>query len=309
MIDNNILIGAEGLDGANFLAACLTMSNEVYFNKYNLKQKVEYFFKGMSDIEKKNDVPIWSDVSMLFNSCARVKNKISFSTYQSKSVYESYKLNSNSKICISKVRLPIFWPLKIQIEKKPDDPIVKLFESKYFIGLINPDLFISLRTVLIDPNVVDFSSLNTSLLTVGEFNLLPKEVQESVKYKYQSNIERLFKCDIPINHKWHMANMECDLDFMDSIKKEHKNINFYRESNELLKNKITHEWDCNWFLTEEETVEHIKVLYSEMNLGKCNEELIKKMHRIWIRRIDHIKRSYLKQFNITSININTFMNE
>lgn len=315
---NSILIGAEGLDGANFLGDCLAMSNEVYFNNFTQREKVKYFFKEMSHIEKKNEVPIWSDVSMLFYSCARENDKLSFSAYQSKSIYDSHK---STKICISKVRLPVFWPLKIQMQKNSEDPLIKLlFESRYFIGLVNPDIFISLRTILgnsdsWDPDWklwqsgprMDEHLPNLGLLTIEGFNSLPIEVREIIKYKHQSDIERLFECNIPTNHKWHMSNMECDLDFVDIVKNEYKNIELYKEGNQLLKNKITHQWDCNWFLNTEDAVENIKILYSEMNLGKCNEDLICKMHKSWIRRIDYIKRSYIKSFDVTPININTFI--
>ena len=55
---NNILIGAEGIDGANFLGACLSMNNQVYFNDCSLNEKVEFFFNAMS-IHNKNKVIIF----------------------------------------------------------------------------------------------------------------------------------------------------------------------------------------------------------------------------------------------------------
>jgi hypothetical protein len=70
----------------------------------------------------------------------------------------------------------------------------------------------------------------------------------------------------------------------------------YKKYNDLLKDKITHQWDCNWFLSEEETFENIKFLYSEMNLGECNQKLIREMYKVWIRRIDYIKKSHVKAF-------------
>lgn len=283
---NSILIGAEGLDGANFLCSCLTMSHEVYFNNYIIDDKIEFFFKCMSNLDRINDIPVWDDCSMLFNSCARSKDKLKLSTYQFKTE------NPNNKTLINKIRLPIFWPLSIHISKNPEDPLSKLFESKYFIGLVNPDLFISLRTVLIDPDLIDDSIPNFNLLTVSEFNLLSKEIQERIKLNHQSGVERLFKCEVPFIHKWHMSNMKCDIDDMNRIKRECKNIHVYKESNQLLQSKLTHEWDCNWFLSEDETFENINRLYSEMNLGKCNEKLIRKMYKVWIRRIDYVKKSH-----------------
>lgn len=302
MSNNNILIGAEGLDGANFLVSCLSMSDEVYYNNCTLEEKIEFFFKGMSNIQKKNGLPIWSDVSMLFHSCARIKNDLRFSTHQSKKLYESVKSTVNDKTLISKVAMPQPWPLKILMSKNPEDRLVKLFESKYFIGLVNPDLFISLRTLLDDKEFVDDSIPDLDLFTVQEFNLLSEEEKQKVKDNYRSGIERLFKFkpDIPTIHAWNMSNMECDIDY----KRQHDNVDvnmnvvedLYKESNDFVKTMITYEWDCNWFLTEDETFENIKFLYSEMNLGKLNEKLIREMHKTWINRIDYIKKSHIKEF-------------
>ena len=296
---NNILIGAEGLDGANFLASCLTMSEKVYFNNVNLNEKIKFFFNGMSHIPKKNGVPIWSDVSMLVSNCARAKEKLKLS------VYHSRPKTLNDKHLISKICLPIFYPLLTHSIKNSEDPLTKLIDSKYFIGLINPNLFISLRSVLIDSKLVDNTIPNFNLFTVEEFNSLPTDIKEKIKYNHQSKIEQLFNYEIHSTHKWHMSNMECYVNEMDIILQENKNLHLYKESNELLKNKITHEWDCNWFLTEDETVEHIKILYSELDLGKCNEQLIRKMYKIWIHRINYVKKSCVKAFDVASINIST----
>jgi len=304
MSNNNILIGAEGMDGANFLASCLTMSDEIYFNNCSFEEKVKFFFKGMAHIPKRNELPIWSDVSMLFNNCHRRYTRLILQNYQSKVLYESVKSTVKDKILINKVQMPQPWPLKILMSKNSQDPLVKLFESKYFIGMINPDLFISLRTVSDKQNFLGDSIYNLGLMTVEEFNLLTKEEQEKLKYKYQSNIERLFtfRDDIPTLHAWNMFNMRCDVDYgkHEDKKIEYKEITekLQSESKELIKNRITHEWDCNWFLNEDETIENIKLLYSDINLGEFNEKLIRKMYKIWIYRIDHIKKIYINEFGL-----------
>lgn len=298
MSNNNILIGAEGVDGANFLACCLTMSDKVYFNNCSLTEKVKYFFNGMTHIEKMNNLPIWSDVSMLFQNCYNLRSITTLTANQSKTTYESVKSTLNNKTLINKVCMPSFWPLDILKSKNPEDPILKLFESKYFIGLINPDLFISLRTVL---NNSDDSEFDLDLLNIEEFNLLPKEIIESIKNNYQSGIERLFEfnSDIPTFHKWNMVNMKCHVDYMRmnaEVKNNDELKDLYKKYNDLLKDKITHQWDCNWFLTEDDTFENINFLYSEMGLGECNEKLIREMYKVWIRRIDYIKKSHIRAF-------------
>lgn len=318
---NNILIGAEGIDGANFLAACLTMSDNVYFNNGSLKDKKEFYFNGMSNIKEMNGLPVWKDVSMLFHSCARYKAQVSLGTYQCKEIYESVKSTLDDKSLISKVHLPLFWPLINLISKNPDDPLVKLFEPKYFIGLTSPDLFTSLRTVLGNPDL--------DLVTIQDFNLLPKKTQQQFKNKYRTDIEKLFNCEIPtrsspLSNKWDMLNMKCDYHHLEHFYPENRSYkvrsngseyytssvdrirDIYRASNELLKSRITHEWDCNWFLTEKDTVKNIKLLYSELDLGQCNQTLIRSMYRVWIDRIDSIKTAHIEAFNLRSINNNMF---
>lgn len=319
-MNNDILIGAEGIDGANFLAACLTMSDNVYFNNYTLDGKKEFYFNGMTQVKIKNDLPIWTDVSMLFHSCARRKTKISFGTYQVKKIYESVKESVQDKSRTHKVHLPINWPLENIISKNLDDPLSQLFKSKYFIGLINPDLFICLRLVLGNPDL--------DLITIKDFDLLPKKVQDKFKDDYRSDIDRLFKSEIPtrstpLSDKWDMLHLECEYNDLDNYYPEKRSykvrsgdleyytsnqdriVDIYKRSNEILKSRITHEWDCNWFLTEKETVKNIDRLYSELNLGKCNKKLIRSMYRTWISRIDTIKKTYINAFLSTSINNDT----
>jgi hypothetical protein len=305
-VTNNILIGAEGIDGANFLACCLTMSDEVYFDNCTLEEKIKFFFRGMADIEKINGIPIWSDVSMLFHSFSRGKNNLIFSTYQSKKIHDS--LNS-TKTLISKVSMPQLLPLRTLMSKDPEDPLVQLFESKYFIVLVNPDLFISLRTILDNE---DSSVPNLDSFTIEKFNSLPKREQETIKSGYQSDIERLFafRPSGPTLHSWNMHNMKCDIDY----RTQHDDVDMdameeiFNKSKDFMKPLITHQWDCNWFLNEDDTVENIKLLYSEMNLGKVNEKLIRKMYNVWVERMDYIKKSHIKEFE-SAINNGTFVSE
>jgi len=321
MTNNNILIGAEGIDGANFLASCLTMSDKVYFNDGTLEDKKEFFFNRMNEISKMNGLPIWTDVSMLYQTCARYKSKILLGTNQSK--YKTPTLDDKS--LISKVCLPLFWPITNLNTKNTDDPLVKLFESKYFIGLINPDLFMALRMVLDRP--CPWTRKNLDLTTITDFNLLTKKIKKDLKNTYRTDIDRLFDVQVNemdhIHHKWEMLNMKCDIDRLSDFYPETRSykvnsegleyytssrdriINIYKRSNELLKSKITHEWDCNWFLTEEETVKNLDLLYFELNLGKCNEELVRSMYKVWIHKIDTIKKTYIKEFLLASINNDT----
>lgn len=291
MINNNILIGHLGWDGCHFLGACLSMSDQVFFNNFTLRGKIEYFFKSMSSIEKVDGKPIWNDVFMFFGTSYQTEGHIHYRNVWINDIVNNFEqfesnMDSQQKTRISRLHVPVYYPLREMIEKNISHPIMDMFKSKYFICLINSHLFASLRSIKIQndsrthndwdaefatiPDVKWFGGPLTEVdeitnsITVSEFESLPKEVQEKVKLDRNSNLEDLF-----------------------NLTKLHK------EDNDLLKTKITHQWDCNWFLTEKETIQHVKRLYSEMDLGKCNEKLIGEMYKVWIRKMDYLKKWHI----------------
>jgi len=182
--------------------------------------------------------------------------------------------------------VPIYYPLKEMLEKNISHPMMDMFKCKNFICLINTSLFASLRSIKLEhddgipgswnedcariPDLKWFDGPLTEIdrmtnsLTVSAFESLPEESKDLIKSYHNKNIDDLF-----------------------NLTKLHKS------DNDLLKTMITHQWDCNWFLNEDETIQGLKVLYFEMNLGKLNENLIRKMYRIWINKIDFIKNWYV----------------
>jgi hypothetical protein len=291
MINNDILIGHLGWDGCHFLASCLAMSDEVYFNHLTFRGKIEYFFKNMANVTKVEGKPVWSDVFMFFGSSYQSNGYVHYRQVlinDFNNNFEQFSSNSkhNQNTRISRLHVPIYYPLTDMMERNVEHPIVDMFKSKYFICLVNTKLFASLRSIKIehDNKIADswddgFATIPdvkwydgpltkedkiTNSMTVGEFQTLPKEVQDTLTSHYNTNLDQLF-----------------DL------------TKLYKNDNDLLKTLITHQWDCNWFLTEDDTVENIKFLYNEMNLGQCNEKLIRKMYKIWIQKIDYIKKWYM----------------
>ena len=219
MTNNNILIGHLGWDGCHFLSSCLSMSDEVYFNHFTLRGKVEYFFKNMSKINKVDDKPVWSDVHMFFGSSYQSNGYIHYrqllvNDFNDK--FEQFSPNSNpeQKTLVSRLHVPIYYPLSDMMEKNVLHPIVDMFRSKYFICLVNTKLFASLRSIKIkhDPQsmnswdegfatipdikwydgpLVDVDEITNSI-TVSEFHTLPKEVQQTLKSHHNSNLDDLF---------------------------------------------------------------------------------------------------------------------
>lgn len=295
MTNNNILIGHLGWDGAHFLCCCLSMSDSVYFNNFTLRGKIEFYFKNMSTVHTVNEKPVWNDVFMFFGSSYQTKNYIHYRQTLSNDVnnnFEQFSVDSGlqEKTLISRLHVPIYYKLGEMLEKNISHPAMNMFNCKHFICLTNTRLFSSLRGIKIDydPRIKDSDGwdkgfapipdikwfdgplteidLITNSTTVSGFNSLSKEVQETIKSYSSSNVDDLFNL-----------------------------TELYKDDNELLKKMITYEWDCNWFLTEEDTLKHIKDLYSIINLGKCNEKLISEMYRIWINKMDYLKKWYIEE--------------
>jgi hypothetical protein len=288
---NNILIGHLGWDGCHFLASCLAMSDEVYFNHLTFHGKVKYFFKNMSSITKVDGNPVWSDVFMFYGSSYQSNGYVHYrqlliNDFNNNFEQLSPDLKTEQKTRISRLHIPIYYPLSDMLERNVSHPIVDMFKSKYFICLVNTKLFASLRSIKIEhdnrisdswddgfaviPDIKWFDGPLTEVdeitnsMTVSEFQALSKELQETLKSHHNSNLDQLF-----------------DL------------TKLYKKDNDLLKTLVTHKWDCNWFLTEHDTIENLKILYSEMNLGELNEKLIREMYKIWIHKMDHIKKWYM----------------
>ena len=126
-MNNNILIGHLGWDGCHFLASCLAMSDEVYFNHYTLRGKMEYFFKNMSNIIKIDGKPVWSDVFMFYGSSYQSNGYVHYRQgwmNDFKNNYEQFDSESNQKTRISRLHVPIYYPLLDMWQKEVSHPIV-----------------------------------------------------------------------------------------------------------------------------------------------------------------------------------------
>lgn len=292
MSNNNILIGHLGWDGCHFLCACLTMSDKIYFNNFTLHGKTEYFFKGMSNITEVDGKPIWNDVFMFHGTSYQTDGYVHYRHAWINDLdnnFEQFEVDSRSEKnpLISRLHIPIYYSLSDILSKNISHPVAEMFRSKYFICLVNPHLFSSLRGIKLSNDNRPINSWDkefaiipdirwfdgeltkvdkiTNSITVSEFLSLPETIQKNIKSHRNGNIDDLFNL-----------------------------TKLYKNDNDLLKTLITHQWDCNWFITQEETVENVKRLYLEMDLGQCDEKLICEMHEVWIRKIDYLKKWHIK---------------
>jgi len=307
-MNNNILIGHLGWDGCHFLGSCLTMSDKVYFNNFTLRGKIKYFFKKMSSIEKVDEKPVWNDVFMFFGTSYQTDGYVHYRhawINDPKNNFEQFEIDSRlkQKTSIFRLHVPIYYPLKDILGRNVSHPVSDMFRSKYFICLTNARLFSSLRSVKLEndnrvkgawdddcapiPDVKWFDGSLTEVdritnsITVSQFQSLPIKIKETIVSYHDSNLEDLFN-----------------------------RTKLHKPDNDLLKSMITHEWNCNWFLSEDETVDQVKFLYYKMNLGKCNEKLIRAMYKIWINKMDYIKKWYMRDVEseyISPINKDMFL--
>ena len=193
------------------------MSEEVYFNHYTLRGKMEYFFKNMSNIVKVDGKPVWSDVFMFYGSSYQSNGYVHYRQgwmNDFENNFEQFDSESNQKTCVSRLHVPIYYPLSDMWQRKVSHPIVEMFKSRYFICMVNTHLFSSLRGIKIAednriPNSWDegFATIPdikwfdgpltevdniTNSTTVSGFLKLSKEVQENIKKHHNSNLDQLF---------------------------------------------------------------------------------------------------------------------
>jgi len=291
-MNNNILIGHLGWDGCHFLGSCLTMSDEVYCNNLTLRGKVEYFFKNMSKISRVDGKPVWNDVFMFHSTSYQSENYIHYRNAwinDFESDFDEFESDSSSKqqTRISRLHVPIYYSLSKMMDKNISHPIADMFKSKHFICLVNTQLFVALRSIKLEKDNRIDGSWDENFAVIPDIKWYDKPLKVSDRFtntldikKYQSLSEEL-KEDLK---KYNHSNID---DLFNKTK-------LFKSDNELLKSMITHQWDCNWFLNEDETVENLKILYSDMGLGKLNEKLIRKMYRVWVDKMDYIKKWYIK---------------
>jgi len=268
MTNNNILIIHLGGDGGNFLINCLSMSDHVYFNNLSKKDKVLYFFSGIT-----NQPEIWNDICMWSGSITTTKIELN-------------KFNTLKNFLIKS-----HYPLGIDKNDTRQLKNLKLIDHclsriKYLIVFENTILFSCLR-YFFDENGVSktcYQQINSdkiclpkddflNSLTIQEYFLLSEEQKNHLKNKYEFKFETMIQF---LNDEF--KNNEHDFQYTKHISQNYTFI-----------------WDVNWFLSEDDTVNNIQKLYQILEFDDWNENLIRFMYRMWIKKLDEIKLGFIKK--------------
>lgn len=113
--------------------------------------------------------------------------------------------------------------------------------------------------------------------------------------------------DVP----WFMKDIEIDfsnytketfLNFIDQPQEHKKNImnklNDKVQINSLCNlnsKRILYAWDTNWYLSERDTIDHIKELYKILSLSGFNKDAISKYYNVWIKTMNDLKVKSLNE--------------
>jgi hypothetical protein len=131
------------------------MNDKVYLNNLTVRGKTEYYFKYMSRIAREEGKPVWSDVPFFFAGSYQTEGFVHYHQGWLNDFHNNFEQFTpakkiKNKTLISRLHIPIYYPLQEMMEKNISHPMMDMFRSKYFICLVNPHLFSSLRGIKIE---------------------------------------------------------------------------------------------------------------------------------------------------------------
>lgn len=259
---DKIVVIHLGSDGGNFLINCLTMSNDIWFNGLSKRDKIGIYFKRTFSNNKS-----WQDVIMW---------TWDFENKQLNPLYFDYELNNIPKDKKVIIKSHYYFLHKISdFERK----FLKT-DNCFIITFQNPIIFSCLRNFFSN-NISNCCTCKTysegspfpvdeklNFLTVMEYSKLGKNEKKEFEKKYNTDVYTLANNFIEVNDR----------------------PNSFDEIIQFYKNLQSYDWNVNWFLNENDTVSNIKKLYDVLELSDFDEKLIRKMYKIWISKLDEIKK-------------------
>ena len=262
-----IIVGHHPGDGANFLIACLSMSDDIYYKGFTKKEKMFDFF---SKIYNKDDK--WSDPN-LWTGCfaAKIRGTENFKSYLNQEINKKFifKLEYN-------------FDERIKIDKF-------ISKESFLILFENPIIFFSLRNFFDEFGHSNLFSYDVDCYPYGFY---PKDdFLNGLSVKQYFNIHEDHK--ILLEQKYNMSIFEI-------VRK----TNLYYKNNLEIENQIQcfekhcgHVWNVNWYLTEKDTLNNIENLYKILGLSGYDGKIIKTMYEKWIGKINSTKEKILYNCN------------
>ena len=121
----------------------------------------------------------------------------------------------------------------------------------------------------------------------GNINIIPENVRSTLLY-HLNDSEFMRRVVEHMQPKYSVS--------VPKLYSEYKNIS--EEVKYILENENTSEeyahpdsifvWDCNWYLSEQNTIHNIKCLYDVLELEGYDEQSIRSYYRSWIKKLEEL---------------------
>lgn len=212
---NFILVSHMGIDGANFLICCLSISDYIYFDGMKKKDKIVYFFSNLKNIENE-----WKDVGMWFPTFF-------------KDIHINHVVDKNIIVKIHNYQLDKF--------------LDNFSRQKHLIILENPLLFRSLRQIAQDCEIFDTDTkmkwyeieknIFLNRINIEYYNLLDenKKIELERKMKYKVFDESSLKNKVDNIHIWDVNWFLNEKNTISNIKKIYEKIGFLDYDENIIK--------------------------------------------------------------------------
>lgn len=129
---------------------------------------------------------------------------------------------------------------------------------------------------------------------------LTKNVLKYHLNKWKSSIVILFKNPIPFcklrRCVWDVNGEICyDKEYINGEIRKYNKLEKYNDKNQLysfcdIKSKVNYYiWDVNWYFSQKDTIDNLKVFYKCLNFGELDERSILHYYNVWINKINQLK--------------------
>ena len=120
-----------------------------------------------------------------------------------------------------------------------------------------------------------------------DFYNYPSYVLSTIsKYTSDSNFRK--KVDEIVTPKFSIPVPKCFADYKNLTQEEKKILESENTSEDYVHPNSTFVWDCNWYLSEQDTIHNIKCLYDVLELEGYDEQSVGSYYRSWIKKLEEL---------------------
>lgn len=119
------------------------------------------------------------------------------------------------------------------------------------------------------------------------FDMLPESIK-SIAMKYLSDSEFLKKVNEMTKIKYSSPVPKLFSEYSNLTEKEKSILEKENLTEEYVHPNSVFVWDCNWYLSEQNTIHNIKYLYDVLELEGYDEQSTRSYYRSWIKKLEEL---------------------